>query len=97
MKSWRQLLIPPTASIREAISRIDAGNAQIVLVADENGTLMGTITDGDVRRGMLRGCALDDASSRIMNSRPQTAHVNESREAILRIMRDKQIHQIPLV
>ncbi len=32
-----------------------------------------------------------------MNSRPQTAHVNESREAILRIMRDKQIHQIPLV
>ena len=97
MKNWRELLVSPNESIREAIRRIDSGRAQIVLVVDAGGRLAGTITDGDVRRGILKGRSLDDAAERVMNPSPLTAHVNESREALLRMMRQRQLHQIPLL
>lgn len=97
MKGWRDLLISPAQTIREAISRIDLGNAQIVLVADEQGTLLGTVTDGDVRRGLLRGLSLGDLVSEVMNRTPTTARQADDRSAILAVMKRKLVHQVPLV
>lgn len=97
MKTWRQLLISPTTSIREAISRIDAGNAQIVLVADEQGKLLGTVTDGDVRRGLLRGLSLTDAVAEVTNRTPVSAKPSDDRTSILALMKQKLVHQVPLV
>lgn len=97
MKTWQQLLIAPTATIREAIAHIDSGNAQIALVTDTRGVLAGTVTDGDVRRGLLRGLTLDDSVSLIMNKIPTTANPREDRNAILDLMKRKLVHQIPLV
>ena len=97
MKGWRELLVSPAQTIREAISSIDAGNVQIVLVADERGTLLGTVTDGDVRRGLLRGLSLDDSVSEVMNRAPTTAGQTDDRSAILALMKRKLVHQIPLV
>jgi len=97
MKAWRQLIIPPSASLREAISRIDAGNAQIVLVVDERDALLGTVTDGDVRRGLLRGLTLDASASEVMNRTPTTANRADDRESILALMKRKLIHQLPLL
>jgi len=97
VKAWRQLLIAPTTTMREAISCIDAGNAQIVLVADERGTLLGTVTDGDVRRGLLRGLSLGDQVAEVMNRTPTTADPAEDRGAILALMKRRLVHQVPLV
>lgn len=97
MKTWKQLLIAPQASIRQAIAGIDAGNAQIVLVVDAAGRLLGTVTDGDVRRGLLRGLGLDDPVERVMNQAPTSANASESRTAILALMKRKLVHQVPLV
>lgn len=97
MKTWEQLLITPRVSLREAISRIDAGNAQIVLVVDAQRKLLGTVTDGDVRRGILRGLALDAPVTEVMNREPTTAGHAEERSAILALMKRRLIHQIPLV
>ena len=97
MRTWRQLLITPATSIRDAISRIDAGNAQIVLVADERGVLLGTVTDGDVRRGLLRGLSLGDPVAEVMNKTPTTAGQAEDRGAILALMKRRLVHQVPLV
>jgi len=97
VKTWQQLLIAPTTSIHEAISRINAGNAQIVLVADNGGALLGTITDGDVRRGLLRGLSLTDSVVEVMNKTPTTANPADDRNSILALMKRKLIHQIPLV
>lgn len=97
MRTWRQLLITPATSIRDAISRIDTGNAQIVLVADEHGVLLGTVTDGDVRRGLLRGLSLGDPVAEVMNKTPTTASQAEDRDAILALMKRRLVHQVPLV
>ena len=51
---------------------IEAASTQIALVADADRLLLGTVTDGDVRRGILRGLALGDPAARIMNRAPLT-------------------------
>ena len=97
MKTWQQLLLAPVASIREAIACIDSGNAQVALVANEHGVLLGTVTDGDVRRGLLRGLSLDDPVSKVMNKTPTTGKPSEDRTALLGLMKRRLLHQIPLV
>ena len=97
MRDWKKLTTRVTASIREAIAKLDVATAKIVMVLEEGGRLVGTITDGDVRRGLLRGCTLDDAVSTVMNKKPITAGFGEEREALGLLMRSKQVSQIPLV
>lgn len=97
MIEWRNTLVPPSASIRETIARIDAGSMQIALVVDDEGRLLGTITDGDVRRAILKGVSLDGPAEQAMNPRPTVAKRNEPREQIMATMRHRLLHQIPMV
>jgi dTDP-glucose pyrophosphorylase len=97
MSQWREALIGAQDSVRETIRRIDGSSTQIALVVDADNRLLGTITDGDIRRGLLRGVSLDDPARTIMNASPTCAHPGESREAILARMKAKALHQIPVV
>lgn len=97
MKNWKRTLISERTSIREAIKVIDEGALQIALVVDDHQRLLGTITDGDVRRGILKGIALEGSAVRIMNSNPTTAQVEQSRDEILKLLRQKSLHQAPVL
>lgn len=97
MSDWKRVLLSGEATIREAVQALDAGSMQIVLVVDAGGRLLGTVTDGDIRRGILRGVALTDSVQRIMNAEPTVARADEGREAILAKMQGRQLHHIPLV
>ncbi len=70
MRECARLMIGPYATIREAIAVIEKEAAQIALVADPAGRLLGTVTDGDVRRGMLDGLSLDQPVELVMNLSP---------------------------
>lgn len=95
--AWKKTLIPPSATIREAIAAIDVGAIQIALVIDPEGRLQGTVTDGDVRRALLDGHTLDSRVCDIMNTLPTVARSSEDPQTILALMRLKQLHQIPIV
>jgi dTDP-glucose pyrophosphorylase len=97
MKDWKKVVIAPEVSIREAIRTIDTGALQIALVVDTENRLQGTLTDGDVRRGILREVSFDDPVCKIMNSSPVVAHVHQGREKILNLMKERSLHQIPIV
>ena len=97
MSQWRDALIRPGDTVRETIRRIDGSSTQIALVVDPESRLLGTITDGDIRRGLLKGVSLDDSASAIMNASPTCAHPDEGREAILARMKAKSLHQIPII
>lgn len=97
MKNWRELVVRPEAAIRETIGRIDAAGLQIALVADANDRLIGTVTDGDVRRGILRGVSLDDPVSTIMNRKPVKARPEDDRETVLTLLRTMRLRQIAIV
>lgn len=97
MGTWKEILVSPETSIRKAIHVLDESAKQIVLVVDVNNRLLGTVTDGDVRRSILKGMSLDDAIQKIMNTYPTIARIDESRESILAAMQRKGLHHIPLV
>lgn len=97
MKSWESVLIPPHTSLREAIAKIDAASTQLALVVDADRRLLGTLSDGDVRRGLLAGMGLTDPVERCMFRSPTTARVGESREVIVAKMREQVLHQIPVL
>jgi dTDP-glucose pyrophosphorylase len=95
--SWQKTLVAPTASIRDTLAIIDAASLQIALVVDGDRRLLGTVTDGDVRRAILGGHALEDPVSAIMNTQPTVARLSETRDEIFAAMKSRQLHQIPVL
>lgn len=91
------LLIRPEASIIEAIKAIEAGGAQIALVTDTEGKLLGTVTDGDIRRGLLKGIATSQAVAQVMNKTPRVLDAGLGRAAAVEMMRRLSIHQLPVI
>lgn len=96
-KDWRDILIYPTLSVLETMRLIDKTAMQIALVVDENRVLLGTVTDGDIRRAILKGSNLEEPVEKIMNRQPTTFRANESRRDMLVAMRLLKFSRVPLV
>ena len=92
-----KVIVSPDASIREAVEAIDAGAVEIALVADSERRLLGTITDGDVRRAMLRGVDLDGPIDEVIHRDPVTAPTGTTREELLSLMTSRGVETIPLL
>jgi dTDP-glucose pyrophosphorylase/predicted transcriptional regulator len=88
-------LVRPDATLREVIKIIDRGAAQIALVADAEKKLFGVITDGDVRRAILRGESLDIPVERVMFTKFRSLPASATDEEALALMRRETLHQIP--
>jgi len=84
-------------TISDAIRCIDAGGGLIALVLSIEGHLRGTVTDGDVRRGLLRGIGLDAPVTTIMNRKPRSMHCGASDQQLLSALRQEGVLQMPLV
>lgn len=97
MKDWRQIAVSPKTLIRNVLAIIDQAALQIALVVDEDDKLMGTVTDGDVRRGILRGVGLDESVRRVFNQNPVTVSVDDDLKHIYRIMRERRARRIPVL
>lgn len=97
MKDLKKILVRSDTPVIEAMQQLDKGAAQIVLVTDECGKLLGTVTDGDTRRALLRGVTLDVPISIVMNKTPLTIGAEASREEAIALMRKHTIHQLPVV
>ncbi len=83
--------------MERAIQVLDREALRIVMVVDENGGLVGTITDGDVRRALIRHKGMDTRLDEIMNKEPTIALQKDGREAILAMMKSKDLLQVPIV
>ncbi|HEY8608891.1 MAG TPA: nucleotidyltransferase family protein [Noviherbaspirillum sp.] len=96
---WRKALLPAGASIQDAIRNLDESGLQIALVVADTGTgvLRGTVTDGDVRRGLLRGVDLQSSVDEIMYTNPMVVPPEMGRDMVLHLMRANKIHQLPVV
>lgn len=85
------------ATVRDAMRQIDATSLQIALVVDEAGRLAGTVTDGDVRRAILRGAELGDPVASVMNARPMTAAEGSDLTELVTRMRTLKLRHLPVV
>lgn len=94
---WRQVAVSPSALVKDALQKLDAQALRIVLVCDESGTLLGVITDGDIRRALLNGVGLDARADTVMNSSPVVAKADLSRADAVALMQSKSILALPVV
>lgn len=97
MKDWQQILVSPETPVLHALEVMDKTAAQILLVADETRKLLGTITDGDIRRGILRGIPLSNRVADVMNPLPITAPPGMDEDAVYGLMSDSHIRHLPVV
>lgn len=97
MKNWERTLITPNMTLREALEVIDKFGAQIALVTDTDRRLLGTLSDGDIRRALLRGVFLNERVNTIMHRNPATASQGETVSAVAAQAKRLGLHQIPIV
>lgn len=96
-QTWRQTVMPLGATIKEAVANLNDTGLQIILVLDDQEHLIGTVTDGDIRRGLLRGLQLSDPVSEIMRQNALVVPPEMSREMVLHLMRANKLRQLPVV
>jgi dTDP-glucose pyrophosphorylase len=85
------------ASVQQAIRNMNESGAQISLVVAEDGKLLGTITDGDIRRGLLGGLNLQSCIEPIIHRDALVVPREMGHDTVLQLMRANRIHQLPIV
>lgn len=97
MKQWESTLVSPETSLEDAIATLDRGALRIAIVADEKRRLLGTLTDGDIRRALLKHMPLDIAVREVMCATPQTAQRDWSNARVRAVMESTELLQLPVV
>ena len=97
MYNWKKILLSPSDPLAKAIELLDKEALRITLVVDEQNKLLGTITDGDVRRALIKRVQMSDPVKLIMRSEPTTASNSDNRSDILALMKNKDLLGIPVL
>ena len=96
-ETWKEIAIPSSATVREALETIDRGARQIALVIEDACHLEGTVTDGDIRRALLRGSQLESPVAEVMNPNPVTGLVEEDDRIWQRTMQRHSLRHLPIL
>lgn len=97
MHNWKEILLKQGDTLSRAIEVLELQALRIVLVVDDDKKILGTITDGDIRRALLQHSGMDRPLVEIMHRDPVVASVNDSREILLSMMKRAGALQIPVV
>lgn len=93
----KKLIISATDTIKRALQVIDEGAMRIAIITNNEDKVIGTITDGDIRRGLLQSLSLDSSIENIYFRNPILGHENDSKDLLIQKAISKQIYQIPIV
>lgn len=94
---WRNAVLTAEATIQQAIYSLNESSCQIVLVVSLDGVFLGTLTDGDIRRGLLRGLNLNSQITDLIHHNALVVPPAMGREAVQQLMLANKIRQIPVV
>lgn len=95
--TWEKALVRSGAPAIDAIRILDSSSYYICFVVNDQNQLLGAITDGDVRRGLLKGNNLKDAVELFMNKNPIAGDSQQTRSSLIKQMKDNGIRQIPIL
>lgn len=90
---------PPSCTVKEVIQQLNKTGQKILLVTDKEDVLLGTISDGDIRRGLLAGIGFNDAANRIMR-REYTAlpfNTPNLKARAKQLMLERELAHIPIL
>ncbi|MBM6551055.1 nucleotidyltransferase family protein [Marinomonas ostreistagni] len=95
--SWQKALVSESSSIKEALKIIDSEALRVALAVSPDRKLLGVITDGDIRRALLRGLSLEESVSKVMNTSPIIAFNHATKDELVTLMEKHQVLSVPLV
>lgn len=99
----KQLSVRPEATLRSAMEHVNLCGLGIVLLLDHDGRFQTTVTDGDIRRAILRGSGLDSPITHALRNSDGALRCSISADAAttrseqLAIMREAEIRHLPLL
>ncbi len=93
----KKVILNANDNIRDAMQALDSSALRIVVICNKEQKLLGTVTDGDIRRGLLSDCDMKDSVSRVMNKKPLTAKSINSRLQRLKLMNEHDLLALPIV
>ena len=97
MENIKTLFLSADSTLKEAIKIIDLGATQIALVVDEDEVLLGTLTDGDIRRGLMKGYDLQSLVGQVMNREFCSLSEDITENRAKQLMNEKDFHQLPVI
>jgi len=97
MQDIKKITLKKTASIKEALEVIDDGAIRIAIIIDDEKKVIGTISDGDARRGLLKGYTLNSSIEDLYFKTPTLGYVSDSKEEIIKKAISKKLYQVPIV
>jgi len=97
MKNIENIKLHINSTIKQALEIIDKAAMQIAIIVDEDDKLLGTLTDGDIRRGLLKDLDLNSSIETIVFKTPTIAKISDTKEDVLKKALSKKLHQIPIV
>ncbi|MDA5133717.1 nucleotidyltransferase family protein [Psychrobacter sp. ANT_H3] len=97
MTDWQDVVLTPQSDIRDAMRTLDETALRIAIVCDENNKLIGTVTDGDIRRGLLKNSDMQDSVSAVMNQSPRTVTRSHTRQQRIEIMDQYDLLALPII
>ena len=97
MKDIQKIKLTADSTIKEALEIIDLGAVKFAIVVDTDDKLIGTLSDGDIRRAILDGKTLGDKIENIYFKEPTVANINDTREEVMSLCVSKKVYQIPVV
>ena len=95
--NWKDTTIQADKKIEDVIKSLIKSQLQICLITNNKNKLIGTITDGDIRRGLLNGLTLSSSLKKIINKNPLIANTDTKKKDIKKLMLQHSIYQIPIV
>jgi dTDP-glucose pyrophosphorylase len=96
-ESWKNTLIPVDSTLADVIRNLNTSGLQISLAVSSDLKLIGTLTDGDIRRALLRGLSMSSSVESIVYRAPLIVPTDLPRETVLHLMRMNKLHQLPVV
>lgn len=94
---WEKTLISPQSSIKHALEIIDHQAMRVALVVDQERRLLGIVSDGDIRRGLLNDLSLSNEVAEVMNTNPTTVMEGVSKDELIHLMERKSILSLPVI
>lgn len=93
----KQILVSPEQALVDSLQQMNDARFQLLLVVDDDQRLIGTVTDGDVRRALLRGKGLDIKISEVMCAHPCVSKEGTPTDQIRKLMLERNIRHVPVV
>ncbi len=92
-----ELMVSSETVVERILQKLDSSGAQMVVVVDDKKRMLGSITDGDVRRGLLRGESLQSKAYKIMNHNYRFMYNDSDESNAYEIMKKESLRYIPIL